>query len=131
MPRLHVLGVEIKTAPAPFERTKIVTVVPRFVIINAVGRTLECQQQGFEHLTRSRSDGFGGGTNASDLNEATYVPAVMCRSKHMGVDCDLPQAARDLKEYISPTSVHLGGTSIKNTEIVLLRRQPGCTRILR
>ncbi|CAN0338937.1 unnamed protein product, partial [Discosporangium mesarthrocarpum] len=38
------LGVSIKMAPFPFERTKVITLSPRYIVVNALGRGLEVRQ---------------------------------------------------------------------------------------
>ncbi|CAM9699692.1 unnamed protein product, partial [Ectocarpus sp. 4 AP-2014] len=40
------VGVSIKAAPAPFDRTKVVALAPRYVIVNATGRSIQVQQAG-------------------------------------------------------------------------------------
>ncbi|CAM9268648.1 unnamed protein product, partial [Laminaria digitata] len=40
------VGVSVKAAPAPFGRTKVVALTPRYVLVNATGRALEVQQAG-------------------------------------------------------------------------------------
>ena len=44
--RSYALGMAVSVAPPPFHRTKIVTMAPRFVIVNALGRAAELQQAG-------------------------------------------------------------------------------------
>lgn len=61
--QLFVLGVSIAVAEGQFRRTKVITLTPRFVLINALGRTLKVKQRPLSHGAYSGSaiDMFGLG----------------------------------------------------------------------
>lgn len=47
-------GVSIKYAPAPFNRTVVLTIVPRYVIINKLQRQVAIRQ--VEHLAKAKDE---------------------------------------------------------------------------
>ncbi|CAM9869751.1 unnamed protein product, partial [Phaeothamnion confervicola] len=42
--RCFALGVSVRAAPTPFHRTKVVTLTPRYILINLLGRPMEARQ---------------------------------------------------------------------------------------
>ncbi|GBG24825.1 Vacuolar protein sorting-associated protein 13A [Hondaea fermentalgiana] len=75
--QLFVLGVSIAVAEGQFRRTKVITLTPRFVLINALGRTLKVKQRPLGHgtSTSSGSEMFGLGGVVSRLFSAKSVDA--------------------------------------------------------
>ena len=51
----YCFGIQSTMAEPPFERTKVVVVVDRFVVINSVGQSVEVRQDGSENITTINS----------------------------------------------------------------------------
>ncbi|CAM9800452.1 unnamed protein product, partial [Scytosiphon promiscuus] len=54
------VGISIKAAPAPFHRTNVVALAPRYVIVNAMDRPIEVQQAGLGEDTEPLKVRSGG-----------------------------------------------------------------------
>jgi hypothetical protein len=68
----YTLGVSIDVALPPFERTKVISVAPRFVIVNMVGRSILVKQEGA--LGDRYVAGPGGRSDALLVKASQRVP---------------------------------------------------------
>jgi hypothetical protein len=75
--RTFSLGMQVSRAEPPFNRTQVVVVVDRYVLINAIGHPIEVRQVGKEAVFSLQSDEevplwWGGGTQVLHLRLARY-----------------------------------------------------------
>jgi len=93
--QVFMLGVSINVAEGAFHRTKVITLTPRFILINALGRTLKIKQ------SSNRSKGFtGSATGMLALLERKTV--VRERSSSGTEGSSLLAATAETSEEIRP-----------------------------
>ena len=101
------LGVSIDVARAPFHRTKVISIMPRFVVVNLIGRSLLVKQLGASG--RRYVGGSGGdGTGVDALLSSEQSSVYPFTGQTLVVD-GMQMASRDeLSAFVSTSTVGSG-----------------------